>query len=153
MTWTMDNWLYTTFNTFRSRWTPGGVVKETSGSTMGSEWGLTQDDDGKLWYLEGSNGIPAYWQFPIVYGNINIPDGLDPDVRIPWGAPVLVADMQGGHGHRPDAGRIVEADDGRRRRRDRPHGPAAEGPVRASTATASPSRASSAACTRRTKKG
>jgi mono/diheme cytochrome c family protein len=98
MTWAMDNWLYTTFNTFRSRWTPSGVVKETSGSTMGSEWGLTQDDDGKLWYLEGSNGIPAYWQFPIVYGNINIPDGLDPDVRIPWGAPVMVADMQGGMG-------------------------------------------------------
>ena len=86
MTWTIDNWLYTTFNTFRSRWTPSGVVKETSGSTMGSEWGLTQDDDGKQWYLEGSNGIPAYWQFPIVYGNINIPDGLDPDVRVPWGA-------------------------------------------------------------------
>ena len=55
MTWTLDNWLYTTFNTFRSRWTPSGVVKETSGSTMGSEWGLTQDDDGKQWYLEGSN--------------------------------------------------------------------------------------------------
>jgi mono/diheme cytochrome c family protein len=101
MTWSMDNWLYTTFNTFRSRWTPSGVVKETSGSTMGSEWGLTQDDDGKQWYLEGSNGIPAYWQFPIVYGNINIPEpgaGLDPDARIPWGAPVLVADMQGGMG-------------------------------------------------------
>ena len=98
MTWTLDNWLYTTFNTFRSRWTPSGVVKETSGSTMGSEWGLTQDDDGKQWYLEGSNGIPAYWQFPIVYGNINIPDGLDPDVRVPWGAAVKVADMQGGMG-------------------------------------------------------
>jgi mono/diheme cytochrome c family protein len=98
MTWAMDNWLYTTVNTFRSRWTPGGVVKEPSGSTMGSEWGLTQDDDGKLWYLEGSNGIPAYWQFPIVYGNINIPDALDPDVRISWGAPVMVADMQGGMG-------------------------------------------------------
>jgi mono/diheme cytochrome c family protein len=98
MTWTLDNWLYTTFNTFRSRWTPSGLVKETSGSTMGSEWGLTQDDDGKQWYLEGSNGIPTYWQFPIVYGNINIPDGLDPDVRVPWGAAVKVADMQGGMG-------------------------------------------------------
>jgi mono/diheme cytochrome c family protein len=98
MTWTLDNWLYTTFNTFRSRWTPSGVVKETSGSTMGSEWGLTQDDDGKQWYLEGSNGIPAYWQFPIVYGNINVPGGLDADARIPWGAPVMVADMQGGMG-------------------------------------------------------
>jgi mono/diheme cytochrome c family protein len=96
MTWAMDNWLYMTFNAFRSRWTPGGLVKETSGSTMGAEWGLTQDDDGKLWYLEGSNGIPAVWHFPIVYGNFNIPEGLPSDIRTAWGAPVLVGDMQGG---------------------------------------------------------
>ncbi len=99
MLWALDNWLYTTFNTFRSRMTPGGVVKETVGSGQGAEWGLTQDSEGKVWYLEGSNGVPAYWQFPIVYGNVNIPDpgaGLDPDARIPWGAPILLADMQEG---------------------------------------------------------
>ena len=99
MLWALDNWLYTTFNTFRSRMTPSGVVKETVGSGQGAEWGLTQDSEGKVWYLEGSNGVPAYWQFPIVYGNVNIPDpgaGLDPDARIPWGAPILIADMQEG---------------------------------------------------------
>src|SRR6476661_4550984 len=94
----MDNWLYDTFNAFRSRMTPNGVVKEKIGSNQGAEWGLTQDNDGKIWYLEGSNGIPTYWQFPILYGNYRVPDELDPDVRIPWGAPVLVADMQGGMG-------------------------------------------------------
>jgi mono/diheme cytochrome c family protein len=98
LTWGLDNWLYDTFNAFRSRSTPSGVVKEKIGSNQGAEWGLTQDDDGKIWYLEGSNGIPTYWQFPIVYGNYRVPDELDPDVRIPWGAPVLVADMQGGMG-------------------------------------------------------
>jgi mono/diheme cytochrome c family protein/glucose/arabinose dehydrogenase len=99
MLWALDNWLYTTFNLFRSRSTPNGVVKETVGSGQGAEWGLTQDSEGKIWYLEGSNGVPAYWQFPIVYGNINIPEpgaGLDPDARIPWGAPILLADMQEG---------------------------------------------------------
>jgi mono/diheme cytochrome c family protein len=94
----MDNWLYDTFNAFRSRMTLNGVVKEKVGSNQGAEWGLTQDNDGKIWYLEGSNGVPTYWQFPIVYGNYRVPDELDPDVRIPWGAPVLVADMQGGMG-------------------------------------------------------
>ncbi len=98
LTWALDNWLYDTFNSFRSRMTPGGVVKEKIGSNQGAEWGLTQDDDGKVWYLEGSNGVPTYWQFPIVYGNYRVPDELDPDVRTPWGAPVLVADMQGGMG-------------------------------------------------------
>jgi mono/diheme cytochrome c family protein len=98
MTWALDNWLYTTFNTFRSRMTPSGLVKERTGSDLGSEWGLTQDDDGKVWFAEGSNGIPAYWQFPIVYGNVNIRDGLDPDARVPHGAAVRVADMQGGMG-------------------------------------------------------
>ena len=152
MTWTLDNWLYTTFNTFRSRWTPSGVVKETSGSTMGSEWGLTQDDDGKQWYLEGSNGIPTYWQFPIVYGNVNIPDGLDPDVRVPWGAPVKVADMQGGMG-------IVRMPDGSSNQTTAGAGgvthsrrPFAEGPIRQVLLTVSRSRAWSGACPPRTRK-
>jgi mono/diheme cytochrome c family protein len=99
MLWALDNWLYTTFNMFRSRMTSNGVVKEAVGSGQGAEWGLTQDSDGKVWYLEGSNGVPAYWQFPIVYGNVNIPEpmaGLDADARIPWGAPILLADMQEG---------------------------------------------------------
>ena len=98
MTWTLDNWLYTHLQHVPLPLDAERRRQGNVGSTMGSEWGLTQDDDGKQWYLEGSNGIPAYWQFPIVYGNINIPDGLDPDVRIPWGAPVKVADMQGGMG-------------------------------------------------------
>ena len=38
------------------------------------------------------------FQFPIVYGNFSHPDQFEPDFRIPWGAPVRVADMQGGMG-------------------------------------------------------
>ena len=40
--------------------------------------------------------MPVSFQFPIVYGNFAVPDELEPDFRIPWGAPVRVADMQGG---------------------------------------------------------
>jgi len=95
LTWTMDNWLYSTYNAFRARWTPHGVIKEPTGNNRG-EWGVTQDNDGKMWFESGAPGVPVSFQFPIVYGNFTVPDELEPDFRIPWGAPIRVADMQGG---------------------------------------------------------
>jgi len=95
LTWTLDNWMYSTYNAFRARWTPHGVIKEPTGSNRG-EWGVTQDNDGKMWFESGAPGVPVSFQFPIVYGNFSVPDELEPDFRIPWGAPVRVADMQGG---------------------------------------------------------
>src|SRR5687767_2922778 len=35
--WAMDNWLYSTVNSFRMRWTPNGVIRETTGAS-GSQW-------------------------------------------------------------------------------------------------------------------
>jgi mono/diheme cytochrome c family protein len=95
LTWALDNWMYSTYNAFRARWTPHGVVKETTGSN-GGEWGVTQDNDGKIWFESGAPGVPSGFQFPIVYGNFNVPDQFEPDFRIPWGAPIRIADMQGG---------------------------------------------------------
>ena len=95
LTWGLDNWMYSTYNAFRARWTPHGVVKEPTGNNRG-EWGVTQDNDGKMWFESGAPGVPVSFQFPIVYGNFSVPDELEPDFRIPWGAPVRVADMQGG---------------------------------------------------------
>jgi len=98
LTWSMDNWMYSTYNSFRARWTPTGVLKETTGSN-GAAWGVTQDSDGKQWFQGGASGLPSYWQFPIVYGNFGGGRGsqtMDPDMAIPWGAPIRIADMQGG---------------------------------------------------------
>ena len=102
LTWTLDNWMYSTYNAFRARWTPHGVLKEPT-APNGGEWGVTQDNDGKIWFESGAPGVPVAFQFPIVYGfnvpgNFAIPDQYEPDFRIPWGAPVRVADMQGGLG-------------------------------------------------------
>jgi mono/diheme cytochrome c family protein len=95
--WGMDNWLYSTVNPFRVRETSRGVIRESTGSNH-AQWGITHDDDGKLWFQGGSNGVPSYFQFPIHYGDYvvekNFADGFD----VPWGAAVLVADMQGGMG-------------------------------------------------------
>lgn len=96
--WGMDNWLYSTVNPFRVRETKDGVIRESTGSNH-AQWGISHDDDGKLWFQGGSNGVPSYFQFPIHYGDyvvkdINFEEGFD----VPWGAPVFVADMQGGMG-------------------------------------------------------
>ncbi len=100
LTWTMDNWMYSTYNAFRARWTPHGVIREPT-APNGGEWGVTQDNDGKIWFESGAPGVPTSFQFPIVYGfnvpgNFMTPDAYEPDFRIPWGAPVRIADMQGG---------------------------------------------------------
>ena len=93
--WGMDNWLYSTVNAFRVRWTPNGVVREPTGPN-GAQWGATQDNDGKMWFQGGASGLPSYFQFPIHYGSFSVADQYEKDFSIPWGAPVRVADMQPG---------------------------------------------------------
>jgi mono/diheme cytochrome c family protein/glucose/arabinose dehydrogenase len=93
--WGMDNWIYSTYNAFRVRWTPGGILREPTGANQ-SQWGVTQDNYGKPWFQSGASGMPGYFQFPVVYGNFANPEQFEPDLNIIWGAPVLIADMQGG---------------------------------------------------------
>ena len=100
--WGMDNWLYSTYNAFRVRWTPNGVVREPTG-TNGAQWGITHDDYGKMWFQGGASGLPSYFQFPIHYGNFRVPDQLAPGFEIPWGVSG-VGDFQPGTSaiRRPD---------------------------------------------------
>jgi mono/diheme cytochrome c family protein/glucose/arabinose dehydrogenase len=93
--WGMDNWLYSTVNAFRVRWTPKGIVREPTGPN-GAQWGATQDNDGKMWFQGGASSLPSYFQFPIHYGSFSVADQFEKDFSIPWGAPVRVADMQPG---------------------------------------------------------
>ena len=93
--WGLDNWIYSTVNAVRIRWTPDGVLREPTGSN-GGQWGVTQDNDGKMWFQAGASGMPGYFQFPVQYGNFPYADQFEPDLNITWGAPVLIADMQGG---------------------------------------------------------
>ena len=93
--WAMDNWIYSTINPVRLRWTPTGVLREPTGSN-GAQWGVSQDNYGKPWFQAGASGMPGYFQLPIEYGTFTNPDQFEPDLNITWGAPVLIADMQGG---------------------------------------------------------
>ena len=66
--WNMDNWIYTTYNAFRIRWTPSGFLREPTGPN-GGQWGLASDDDGKPWFVDaGGERGPMNFQYPIHYG-------------------------------------------------------------------------------------
>ncbi len=66
--WNMDNWIYTTYNPFRIRWTPSGFQREPTGPN-GGQWGLASDDDGKPWFVDaGGERGPMNFQYPIHYG-------------------------------------------------------------------------------------
>jgi mono/diheme cytochrome c family protein/glucose/arabinose dehydrogenase len=93
--WGMDNWIYSTVNAFRLRWTPTGLVKEPTGPNS-AQWGVTQDNDGKPWFQGGASGMPGYFQFPVHYGAFVPPDQFEPNLNVMWGAPILVGDIQAG---------------------------------------------------------
>ena len=95
LTWALDNWMYSTVNQHRVRWTPKGVVKEPTSYNNG-QWGVTQDNYGTIYFQGGGSGLPTYFQFPPVYGYFDYPERFEPNLNITWGAPVLVADMVGG---------------------------------------------------------
>ncbi|MEO7271324.1 MAG: c-type cytochrome [Vicinamibacterales bacterium] len=124
--WNMDNWIYTTYNPFRIRWTPNGFLREPTGPN-GGQWGLASDDDGKPWFVDaGGERGPMNFQFPVHYGaftpcpavggritgvraggpppapnNPNCPagmeNGFEKDFAVVWPAPGI-SDMQGGLG-------------------------------------------------------
>lgn len=122
--WAMDNWIYTTYNPFRIRWTPSGFLREQTGPN-GGQWGLASDDDGKPWFVDaGGERGPMNFQFPIHYGPFtpcpgagrgarggapaapatadpNCPagmeNGFEKDFAVVWPSPGI-GDMQGGIG-------------------------------------------------------
>lgn len=94
LTWAMDNWMYSTYNNKRIRWTPTGVIQEDSGNPWG-QWGVTQDNYGTLFFQDGAGGVPQGFQFPIVYGNFQVKGALKEGFRVPYSL-VSLADFQPG---------------------------------------------------------
>ena len=126
--WAMDNWMYSTVNAFRIRWTPTGLLREPTGPN-GAQWSATQDDDGKVWFQHGASGMPGYFQFPIHYGNFAPPasEQFEPNLNITWGAPILHRRHSGGSARHAHARRLADLRDGLGRQRDLSRRPAAEG--------------------------
>ncbi len=94
LTWTMDNWMYSTYNSRRIRWTPEGVIQEPTGNPYG-QWGVTQDNYGQIWFQDGAGGVPQNFQFPIVYGNFKVDGQFKDGFREPYSL-VKLADFEPG---------------------------------------------------------
>ncbi|EPR68146.1 DUF7133 domain-containing protein [Cyclobacterium qasimii] len=94
LTWAMDNWMYSTYNSKRIRWTPDGVIQEPTGNPYG-QWGVTQDNYGQVWFQDGAGGVPRNFNFPIVYGNYDVKEEFQKDFRLPFSL-VRLADFEPG---------------------------------------------------------
>lgn len=93
----MDNAIYTTYNSFRLRWTPDGVIKEETAPNDG-QWGPGRDNRGSLYYINagGENG-PVSFQAPVVYGMFNPQDQFEKGFKEFFPA-AGARDFQGGLG-------------------------------------------------------
>jgi mono/diheme cytochrome c family protein len=93
--WGLDNWIYSTYNAFRFRWTPQGILREPTAPNYG-QWGVAVDDDGKPWFLDaGGEKGPMNFQVPVQYGAFSVADGIEPGFDTVW--PMAgVGDMEGG---------------------------------------------------------
>ena len=102
--WSLDNWLYSTFNAFRLRYNihGGETIRENTPANRG-QFGLTQDSNGKVWFIHAGSEIgPTHFQVPIVYGAVNVESQHGPEYRVVW--PIDdIPDAEGGTDRlRPD---------------------------------------------------
>ncbi|HMJ68330.1 MAG TPA: c-type cytochrome [Cyclobacteriaceae bacterium] len=96
MLWSIDNWLYVTNKTFRYRFTQNKFVRDTLPEPCVGQWGLTQDETGRLFFSRAGAEIPAngFQQHP-AYGNVDLPGQWDEVFMEPW--PIVgTPDAQGG---------------------------------------------------------
>ncbi len=100
--WDRDNWIYEAANSFRLRLQGTNMIKEATPSN-GGQWGLSQDDYGKLWFVNASGEMgPVNFQEPILYGAFKAPDEPTRSFMEVWPL-VGLADVQGGVGRfRPE---------------------------------------------------
>ena len=94
--WGLDNWIYSTYNAFRFRWTPPAILREPT-APNGAPVGPDQDDDGKMWFVN-ARARARTGQLPVadsVRRAAASTDGFEPGFDTVW--PLAgVGDMQGG---------------------------------------------------------
>jgi mono/diheme cytochrome c family protein len=94
--WSLDNWIYTTYNSYRLRWRENASMLREPTANNGGQWGLTQDDLGKLWFsTAGGEKLFLHFQTHILYAAVNSSKQWDPN--FPSVFPLVgLADVQGG---------------------------------------------------------
>ena len=93
--WNLDNWIYVTYQNTRYRFT-NGEFKTGKLPRGGGQWGLTADDDGRIYYSTGGGENPAFFfQQPPVYGMFGASGQTEANFRTVF--PIApVPDAQGG---------------------------------------------------------
>ena len=93
--WALDNWIYLTYQNVRYRFVNGELETQKL-PRGGGQWGLTQDDDGRLYYSTGGGENPAFFfQQPPAYGMFDVGGQTEADFRSVF--PIAsVPDVQGG---------------------------------------------------------
>lgn len=94
--WNLDNWLYLSLNSLRFRYTDGNFVVDTMLDAPQGQWGLTQDETGRMYYSRAGAEVPAlgFQQHP-TYGYLEMEGRWAEDFVQPW--PIVgTIDAQGG---------------------------------------------------------
>ena len=99
LVWNLDNWIYPTRDNLRYKYKNGKLVADTLIDNMIGQWGMTNDNYGRLFYSEAGPGLPAVQiQQNPAYGALNFVDQYSNEFTKPW--PIIgTVDAQGG----PDA--------------------------------------------------
>lgn len=96
LVWCLDNWIYASYNAYRLRWNGAGRAPlQEPAPPNGGQWGVAQDDNGKLWFTGGAERGPQNFQQPILYGGFNITGQTPHDFSEVWPL-VGLADVEGG---------------------------------------------------------
>jgi len=103
LVWALDNGIYSTYYDYRLRFGADGKAIKESIPVNGGQWGLTQDDWGKVWFVNAGNETgPVHFQQHIIYGQFTGPGEQVGEYKTVW--PIArMPDVQGGPGQlRPD---------------------------------------------------
>ena len=95
LVWDLDNWMYMSVNSYRLRLEGTNVLREPT-APNGGQWGICQDDFGKLWFVNAGGELgPVNFQEPIVYGAFSVRNQFAPGFTEVWPL-VGLADVEGG---------------------------------------------------------
>ena len=96
LVWNLDNWIYPTRDNLRYKYQQGKLIADTLIDNMIGQWGMTNDNYGRLFYSEAGPGLPAVQiQQNPAYGALNFADQYSEDFTKPW--PIIgTVDAQGG---------------------------------------------------------
>lgn len=102
--WNLDNKIYVTYQDVRYKYDNGMLTTERLINGSGGQWGLANDNYGRLFYSAAGGETPAldFQQNPY-FGRLDVGGQLDKDFQSVW--PIIsTPDVQGGLGRlRPDS--------------------------------------------------